>query len=871
MNLRSLIAISIGCFFIQVQVIAQGVRGTIKDSNGTPLPFATIFVKETGSGTTSNEQGFYEIGAPEGTYHLIFQYLGHETRTEEVIISSSWTTLEVVLPFRSVELNTVDVYEGSEDPAYTVMRKAIAKASYHRQQLDRYSAQVYIKGTGRLNKTPRLFKRMLEKEGVDTSTTFVSESVSEISYERPNTFKEKVISIYQQGEDNSTSPNGYINNSFYQPEIGDAISPLSPKAFAYYKFKLDDYFVDRGYSINKIRVTPRSKGEGVFEGHIFIVEDEWSIYSTALSTYKFGIKFQIDQIYAPIEDKAWLPVSHKFDVTGKIFGFGFVYKYLAAVKDYNITLNPDLNETFVVIDEKVEKEKAKTITAKKQESESAIERLSQGEELTRKELRKIIRDYEKEEQKEQEEPEVIENYSFEVDSTARKKDSLYWSKIRPIPLTEREVRGYVKMDSLAKADKEEAAAKEDGIKTNKKKAGWPLSSIITGNSYKLGEKKYFGHQSLLEGIRFNLVEGFSVHTDLTYSIRSENPFVISATPRYGFTNERFSLLGNMRYSFGNKTKRSRLRLSGGRYLYQFNDHNPIDPIYSAILNLFNEINHIRLYEKAFAKIDYRKIFSPKFTVYAAFERAQRNTLMNTTSQVWLGKEDRAYASNQPINSLLELPLPSTQNATTLALTVETRPWLKYQIRNNRKRPIDNSSPILSFTYKKGFSDLLDSEVDFDQIDFTFQHKFKMGVRNLINVKANIGTFLNNNQLGFVDFKHFDGNLTRFTTMDPVGSFRLLDYYALSTNDKYASLHAHYQFRKFLFTQIPEVWLLGIKENLFVNYLATPASQNYVELGYSVDNILRIFRIEAATSFQDGKYQDFNILIGIASNLEDIFN
>ena len=639
MNIRLLPALITAFLGFQVLGYAQGIKGIIKDSNGTPLSFATIFVKETGSGTTTNEKGVYEIGVPKGTYNLVFQYLGHDTKTETVTLGESWKTLDVVLPFRSVELKAVEVYEGSEDPAYTVMRKAIAKASYHRQQLDTYSAQVYIKGTGRLNKTPRLFKKVLEKEGVDTSTTFVSESVSEISYQRPNTFKEKVISIYQHGEDNSTSPNGYINSSFYQPDIADAISPLSPKAFAYYKFKLDDYFIDRGFSINKIRVTPRSAGEGVFEGHIFIVEDFWSIYSTSLATYKFGIKFNIDQVYAPIEDKAWLPVSHKFDVTGKIFGFGFIYKYLATVKDYKITINPDLDESFVLIDEKIEKEKAKEIVAEKPKDEGALERLAQGEEVTRKELKKIIREYEKEEQKKQEEPQVVENYSFEVDSTARKKDSLYWAQIRPVPLTKREAQGYIKMDSLAKAEKEEAAAKEDGIKTHKKKNGWSPFSIISGNSYKLGEKKYFGHQSLFEGIQFNLVEGFSLHTDLTYSIRTKNPFVLSATPRFGFTNERFSLLGKMRYTFGSKTSRNTLRFAGGRYIYQYNENNPIDPILSSILNLINERNYIRLYEKAFFQVDYRKVFSPKVTFNGVFETAQRKHFKkpNQSSLVWPGR------------------------------------------------------------------------------------------------------------------------------------------------------------------------------------------------------------------------------------------
>ncbi|HYD91055.1 MAG TPA: DUF5686 family protein, partial [Flavobacterium sp.] len=109
------------------------------------------------------------------------------------------------------------------------------------------------------------------------------------------------------------------------------------------------------------------------------------------------------------------------------------------------------------------------------------------------------------------------------------------------------------------------------------------------------------------------------------------------------------------------------------------------------------------------------------------------------------------------------------------------------------------------------------------------------------------------------------------TTDPVGSFRLLDYYMFSTSDRYATANVHYQFRKFLVTTIPYVRLAGIRENIFVNYLATPTSENYTEVGYSIDGILRIFRLEAAAAFRDGKYLDYGFRFGIATTLTGEFS
>src|SRR5260221_5780990 len=96
----------------------------------------------------------------------------------------------------------------------------------------------------------------------------------------------------------------------------------------------------------------------------------------------------------------------------------------------------------------------------------------------------------------------------------------------------------------------------------------------------------------------------------------------------------------------------------------------------------------------------------------------------------------------------------------------------------------------------------------------------------LNFKA--GKFLNSKSMYFMDYKHFMGNQTPLITTDPAGSFRLLDYYKYSTQDQYFSANIHYHFRKFLVSRIPKARLLGVTENFFANYLATPSSGNYTE-------------------------------------------
>ena len=53
-------------------------------------------------------------------------------------------------------MQEVEVRAGKEDPAYTIIRKAIAKSKFHRLQVQHYSARVYVKGAGRVKDVPFL-------------------------------------------------------------------------------------------------------------------------------------------------------------------------------------------------------------------------------------------------------------------------------------------------------------------------------------------------------------------------------------------------------------------------------------------------------------------------------------------------------------------------------------------------------------------------------------------------------------------------------------------------------------------------------------------------------------------------------------------
>lgn len=781
------------------------------------------------------------------------------------------------LASEALQLQQVEVLSSGEDLSYSVIRRAIAKADYHLNQLDSYSAEVYIKGTGKVNKIPGLIRAMAPKEDreeIDATLArpFTSESTSRVKYTRPNTYEQEVLSKYSVG-DEQFDANGYIFTSFYSPYVAEAIvSPLSPRAFGYYKFEHEGVFVDRDELINRIKVIPRSKGEDIFEGYINIVQDDWSLHSLDLTTYKLGFEIRIKRSFAEVQEHTWMPITTQLDAEGQIFGFALEYHYLSTIADYELQLNPELGGYVEVIDEKTNPEAAKA--AKKKKSSSEMESvLADGGELTRKDMRRLMREYRKQEVKESEQPEVVSNYSFKDDSSAIVTDTAMWAEIRPVPLTALEKRGYEMLDSIQQLEKE-----EERMVTMSVTAGGNDSArmvVVNPEADKRRRKKAFRRTILPDPI-FNPVEGYALGGSLTYRHKKKK-YGISLNPRYGIGWKRLTAQGGLfwgksglRVEDGGRAV-PRYEINGGRFLRQFDRNNAIDPWLNTFTTLMGGNNYINLYERAYGEFAYNKQYGDRLSISLRAGYEDRRAVTNTSNNNWWGLGDNeAYANNAPVNATVGR-VREVNPAATAQLNVAWRPGLKFQIENGRRRVLDLSAPTVELEIEQGFEGIGNSTADFTRLQLAYKHRFDVGRRGKVDLLVRGGSFLNNNQVDFPDFRHFATTELILTNPDPIANYRLLPYYQESTNEEYAEVYAHYQFRKFLITQIYSLHLKGLKEDLFVNYLYTPTSENYMEVGYSLDNIFRFLRVEFVSSFRDFSYDDFGVRVSVATTFTRMFN
>jgi hypothetical protein len=154
-------------------------------------------------------------------------------------------------------------------------------------------------------------------------------------------------------------------------------------------------FEDRGVQVNKIKVTPKSWGPDVFSGTINIIEDSWAIHSLDLKFNDENGNYTLKQLYAPFKD-VWMPVYMDSGFNFDAFGIVAEGRYVTNVRNYNVTINPKYHQQPVVIDEKIDKAEAKELKGQKVDKNLALKQQS----MTRKQLKKVLKDLEKEDKAE---------------------------------------------------------------------------------------------------------------------------------------------------------------------------------------------------------------------------------------------------------------------------------------------------------------------------------------------------------------------------------------------------------------------------------------------------------------------------------------
>lgn len=798
------------------------ISGVVTDTQGTTLPFVNVYIENTNIGTTTNGDGFYNIEEKwfthksniQETIVIVFQYLGFRTEKKEVLLNKEPITFDITLTAETTSLDEV-IVEAGVNPADAIIKATIAKRKENLESVASYTASFYSRGLWKVKNAP---EKMLGQEigdlggGLDSTRTgiiYLSETISNISYQRPNDFSEKIIASKVSGDDNGFSFNTALdaNFSFYENTLDlnvQMLSPIASNAFANYKYKLEGTFIEDGKIINKIMVTPRRTNDKVFTGTIYIVEDDWQLYGLDLATtgeiiqvpVVENLNFKQNFKYDASQDR-WIKISQVIDFGFGFFGFKGDGRFIAAYSNY------DFNPNFT-------------------KSSFTNEVLSFADE-------------------------------------ANKKDSLFWLEKRPVALTSLEQEDYIRKDSIQVLRKSKKYLDSIDARGNTFK----LLSPVTGYTYRNTFKRHsFSYDGLISNARYNTVQGWNASTGISYFKWSDDnyqrTFLAFAKANYGFSDNRLRYTAGFSKRF-NRVNRSRLSGSFGVETRQFNNANPISDNINTIASLFFERNFLKLYERSFAEISYSQEVFNGLRVFATTAYEERSPLFNTTDQTFFPQDDIVFTSNNPLNEV-DTTIGAIDNHSIVKaqLTAQINFGQKYYNYPTGKFNITTDRyPSLFLVYETGFGASQEAN-NFNQLRLRVRQGFDISNKGRFNYNIKAGTFLGDAAgISFVDFQHFNGNQTRVGTSGSyLNTFNLLPYYERSTNNSYLEAHAEHDFKGWLLGKIPGINKLNYNLVIGGHVLSTQENVPYTEFSVGLDNLgwgkYRFLRLDYVRSSGLGK-------------------
>lgn len=809
-------------------VNATEITGRITNNKGEPLSFANVYQLATTLGTTANIEGIYTLELEPGNYNMVYQYIGYKERIEKLTVGDQPIVLDIVLEAESVELSAIVVAADSEDPAYAVIRKAIKKRKYFRDMVNGFSCDVYIKGNQKVLDAPeKIMGQDLGDLGgvLDTNRqgiVYLSESVSKLHYQRPDKYKEEMISSKVSGDDMGFSFNQarLMNVSFYDNTLAlgieglgrPLISPISSTALLSYNYKLIGTFYDKeGRLVNKIEVIPKRELDPVFRGHIYIIEDLWNIHSTELYVTKDATKIPfmdtvtVKQLHVNVQDSIWVQLSQTVNMGGAFLGFRIKGYFSGVFSSYQI--NPEFD------------------------------------------------------------PKFFDGEILKVFDLANLKSLAYWDSIRPVPLTNEETVDYVRKDSLQVIWKSKKYLDSLDKADNKPK----VFNLFSGYSFRRSyRKREFEIDPPLNTLNFNTVQGWNLALHANYKQWYDDDFAkwyrLGGSINYGFAEKKIRGTLKADYNF-NRIKYSRISISGGVTINQFNKQEPITPMLNSFYSLFYRENHMKLYQRTFGKIRGQHEIVNGVFVVASAEYAYRQPLTNHSDYSFYHKDNRTFQANDPLDpSNVGIPSFQANKAFLIDLAVRIRLKQRYLKYPNRKYVVGSKFPDIWLKYRKAIP-ILGASANFDIASIGIQERINMKLVGTSSFNVEAGSFLTKKEITFVDYRHFYGNQTVFSNYNKyLMTYQLMPYYEYSTSSGYIQAHYEHRFNGFLLNKIPLIKKLGFTTVAGLHYLYTKESENYMELTVGLDKIgwslFRFVRIDYVAEILSNNKVRSGFVIGL---------
>ena len=796
-----------------IQAQNYTISGNITDQNSEPLPYTNIIITGTSNGTSANFAGEYSLTLPKGTYDLTFQFIGYKSQQHQINLTNG--NLEFDVSLQEELLSLKEVVVDGEDLAYDIIKNAQAKRKNYLDEFEdyQYSAytKIFAKGESVGSRLTLFGTPLVSEPGV----FYLSETIANMRLTGRDQRTETLTASLISGDTSTYSANKSVFIQFYNNRplsVNERrfISPIANDAFKFYDYEFEGFFMENDQLINKIKIKPRDPGSPAFNGYIYIIEDSWRIHSvdvlatrSASSIGEIEIKISFTELP---EIDTWVP----FAVDLNVKAFNDIEAYYHTVQS---------NYDFDISDE---------------------------------------------------EPLPI-GLRYRILDGARSKTDDFWTQSRPIPLTKDESATYNKSAMLQqlrglKDDGENTDSPADSVMTNNAKLkSFHISQVLFGDrQFKLSDRWTFTTKSIISTIaNFNTVEGFVLNHPFRFERTAANSkrTVIIPELRYGFSSQKFYGKIGVEQELNIK-KPSKINFSAGQFVEQISGFQSMLPITNTLYSLLAGENYMKLYEKTFVQLSYKKELFNGFDLTLSTEYANRNPLFNNSDFSFQSEDTTNYTSNRPeINGLSGRF--NENNLLKFGAMINFAISRPYNELPERKEILATNYPVIKLAYEYGAEDS-----NYQLIWANVKDSWAFGTAGISTLSASYGRFLQDERLFVTELFHFAGNQTALENEQTSYNltYQLLDYYMMSDDQQFFGANFRHNFDGAILSNVPLLSLLQAKLALTANYLNTAENPGYTEAGIGLENIRGAFSISYFRSFQKDVPSTGGVVVGFGLNI-----
>ena len=793
------------------------VSGYVFDEFNEPVSFANVIFKGSTEGTITNENGKFYLESGETWNVLTVSFIGYETLNIPLEKKVNYN-LKFTLKEATAQLDAVVIVSGKQskknNPAIDLLRKIWTnKRSNGLKQFKQYEYDKYEKVEFDLN----TIDSALIKSKLFKGMEFIFEEVDTSSITGktylPIFINEAVSKVYGDNVINKTKEDllGNKNSGFSDNQI---IIDF-----------VDDLYTDFNVYDNYLKFFDKSFVSPLSKTGI-------STYNYVLSDSTFiGDKWCYNIIYYP---------RRKNELTFK--GDFWVADTTYAIKEINLQASKSANinwvkEIYIEQEFEVLNDSLFLVTRDYMLSDFAFNKKEKSRGVYGKRTT------------------LYNNYKFDIE-----KDKKFYEK--DVYNYDKDIynRGEEFWDDnrLEKLNKDEKGVYKmlDTLKTVKKfKRLYNLGSILASGYIEFNTLP-LDYGPVFSTFGYNEVEGIRLRTGGRTYFGPNDLWRIEGFLAYGFQDDKF------KYGISGKwllNKKSRLIISGGK-------RRDVEQIGASLTTSTDVLGRSLASSSVVSTGANDKLTNINLTSLAIEAEPWQNVIFR------LGGNYRTLESASPTFSLdynTPTGIASEIKQYETNLSVSYFPRRKMTGFGVERRVANDYFTRLFAQVTRGDKSILNSDFDYTKVQFSYTQPWQMGGFGRLYTTIEVGKTFGEVPLGLLSV--IPGNQTYFSIYN---TFSQLDFYEF-VSDTYASFHFEHNFNGRLFSRIPFLRKLNLREIVSVRgvigslsdenialsnvasnpnnlQLIAPSNEPYYEYSLGIGNIFKVFRIDF--NFR-GNYKD----------------